>query len=118
MVDKSRSRKKAAPGWGWLFRQSPSPARRHAVLCQRTWTRHLRTHLLKGEAPANAKNIAVCFCSCSSFRFCSRAILLCRIQDAALVGVVHTNPVSTAPSRRGQPLTMPEKIELICRAGT
>lgn len=45
-------------------------------------------------------------------------ILLCRIQDAALMGVVHTKPVSTAAiPAEGQPLTMPEKIELICQYG-
>lgn len=68
-------------------------------------------HKLKSTLPI-AFSIALLFLAVAV------PILLCRLQDQALIGVVHSEPLSTAAlPDEGRPLSAPEKVELLCEYG-
>lgn len=68
-------------------------------------------HKLKSTLPV-ALSIALLFLAVAV------PILLCRVQDESMIGVVHSEPLSTAAlPEEGRPLSAPEKIELLCEYG-
>lgn len=68
-------------------------------------------HKLRSTLPV-ALSIALLFLAAAV------PILLCRLQDESMIGVVHSEPLSTAAlPEEGRPLSAPEKIELLCEYG-